>query len=185
MSKPILVLLLGVLLFAVPAAAGTAPDSNRLTKAEALALAFPECEVERTTFYLKKEEKKQADELAGFDVEDEVVHAYVGTREGKLVGTAWFDVHEVRTKREVLMFVVDGERKIRRIELLAFAEPEEYAPRASWYAQFHGRALDDELRLGRAIKGITGATITARVTTRAARKILALHAVAFPREKTR
>ena len=59
-------------------------------------------------------------------------------------------------------------------------EPEEYLPRPSWYAQFIGKRLDDDLRLKRGIKGVTGATLTARATTDAARRLLALHAVAFP-----
>jgi hypothetical protein len=66
---------------------------------------------------------------------------------------------------------------VARLEVLAFAEPEEYLPRARWYGQFLGRALDDELNLGRGIRGVSGATLTARATTRAVRRVLAVHAV--------
>ena len=58
-----------------------------------------------------------------------------------------------------------------------FAEPKDYLPRAKWYAQFVGCKLDGRLRLKRGIKGVTGATLTARATTGAARRMLALHQV--------
>jgi len=156
-----------------------AAGGSDVTPDEALALAFPKCAIERSTIFLTAAEKKAADDLAGFDVGKEIVHAYVARREGALVGTAWFDAHKVRTKRETLMFVVNPDRTIRRIEVLAFAEPDEYLPRGGWYAQFVGRRLDDDLNLRRGIKGVTGATLTARATTTAARRVLALHAAVF------
>ena len=148
-----------------------------MTVDEALELAFPGCEVERTTVYLKKQHKRRIAKLSGEKWTKGVVFPYVATKDGKLVGTAYFDVHRVRTVRETVMIVIDTEQKIRRIEVLAFAEPKDYLPRARWYAQFVGRKLDDRLRLKRAIKGVTGATLTARATTGAARRILALHKV--------
>ena len=86
----------------------------------------------------------------------------------------------VRTLRQVLMVVVDPEGKIRRVELLAFAEPTEFIPNARWYGQFVGKALDETLSLKRDIKGVTGATLTARATTQAVRRVLATHAVLHP-----
>ena len=74
---------------------------------------------------------------------------------------------------------------IERVEILAFSEPPEYIPRGKWYAQLVGRTLDDELDLKRGIKGVTGATLTARATVRAARRILALDEVIFRAEEPR
>ncbi len=167
-----------------PLASGGAPARDvYLTKEEALALAFPKCEIERTTHVLTKEQREHAEELAGEELAGAVVHAYVGRRDGEPVGTAWFDVHVVRSKKESLMVVVGRDHRIARLELLAFAEPTEYVPRPSWYAQFLGRELDDELRLKRGIKGVTGATLTARATTAAVRRLLAVHETLFPRPK--
>ena len=171
---------LALLLFGLLPSLANANGSTHLTKAEALELAFPKCELERGTVYLTKEQLKRGARLAGFDLEVGIVHPYIARRDGKLVGTAWFDVHRVRSKKEVLMIVVTPEHRIGRIEVLAFAEPDEYLPRASWYGQFPGRRLDKDLELGRAIKGITGATLSARATTRAARRVLALHEVVYP-----
>jgi len=75
------------------------------------------------------------------------------------------------------MIVVDPRGRIARFEILAFGEPPEYIPRGSWYQQLIGRELDDELELDRGIRGVSGATLTARASTQAARRILALHQV--------
>ncbi|MEL7061524.1 MAG: FMN-binding protein, partial [Acidobacteriota bacterium] len=56
-------------------------------------------------------------------------------------------------------------------------EPAEYIPPALWYAQFDGRSLDEALQVERGIRGVTGATLTARATTEAVRRALAIHAV--------
>ena len=146
-----------------------------LTKEEALRLAFPDCEIDHRIVYLTEKQLERAKKAAGVKVGSGICQPYVATKDGKLVGTAWFDVHKVRTKKEALMFVLDADHAIRRIEVLAFAEPTDYIPRDSWYAQFKGKTLDDTLWLNRGIRGVTGATLTARATTESARRILALH----------
>ncbi len=170
-----------------PASAPTSGGKGKvfLTQDEALKLAFPKCEIERKTRFLSEEERKQASKLAGkgVDVESRVVYVYEARRDGKLVGTAYFDAHVVRSLREVVMFVVGPERTIQRFELLSFAEPLDYVPRTKWYAQFVGKKLDSKLSLKGDIKGVTGATLTATATTKAARRTLALHEVLFPAKK--
>ena len=90
-------------------------------------------------------------------------------------GTAYFDTHRVRTLAETVMVAIDPAGGILRVEVLSFDEPPDYLPRDEWYAQFGGRALAPETELGRAIRPVTGATLTARVTTDAARRALAIH----------
>jgi len=160
-----------------PAPASSDGSSAFLTVEEALELAFPKCVVERGTIYLKEAHKKRVRELAKVAFDAGIVFPYVARRDGKVVGTAYFDTHKVRTLRQTLMVVVGTDGKIARTELLSFAEPQDYIPRGSWYAQFLRRQLDDELALKRGIRGVTGATLTARATTAAARRVLALHQV--------
>jgi len=159
------------------AAAPPPPAAGKvfLTVEEALELAFPECTVERSTIYLTKDQRKAIDELAGTPLESGIVHVYAAQKDAKRVGWAYFDNHKVRTLRETLMVVVDTELRIRRLELLAFGEPLDYVPRGNWYSQFLGCKLDKTLRLKGKIRGITGATLTARATTDAVRRCLAVH----------
>ena len=43
--------------------------------------------------------------------------------------------------------------------------------------QYDGEKLDDDLSLKRDIRPVTGATLTARATTEAVRRVLAIHRV--------
>jgi hypothetical protein len=161
-----------VLLLASPAGAKVF-----LTQEEALKLAFPGAVVERKTFFLTGTEQEEVAQLAGGPRPSALAVAYVAAVDGRLVGTAYFDAHLVRTMTETLMVAVDPAGAIMRLEVLSFSEPEEYLPRGHWYAQFQGRTLDDELALKRGIHAVSGATLTARATTETARRLLALHRV--------
>ena len=159
-------------------AAAAADGKIFLTQEEALKLAFPGAKIERRTAYLTAAQQKAAQKLSGDPEPPSALAPYaVGTKDGRLVGTAYFDTHIVRTMPETIMVVVDPAGAIARIEVLSFAEPEEYLPKAHWYEQFQGKPLDDELSMKRGIRPVTGATLTARATTDAARRVLALHKV--------
>jgi FMN-binding domain len=149
-----------------------------LTQEEALKLAFPGAAIERRNAFLTPEQQKAARKLSGDEeLPSALVSYYTGTKDGRLLGTAYFDTHIVRTMPETIMVVVGPAGAIARIEVLSFSEPEEYLPKAHWYEQFQGKPLDDELSMKRGIRAVTGATLTARATTEAARRVLALHEV--------
>ncbi|MEO0649439.1 MAG: FMN-binding protein [Planctomycetota bacterium] len=158
-----------------------------LTTAEALELAYPECVIEKETIWMTKEQRKQIEALLEEKLPSGIARPYVARRkpkkgqtEGELVGYAWFDTHRVRTHKEVVMFATDPEGVIQRIELLAFGEPNDYIGPDKWYALFVGQGLTDELRVGRAIRPITGASLTVHATTNAARRCLASQQVLLP-----
>ncbi len=165
-----LALLAGVLGGARPALAKVF-----LSVDEALKLAFPGAATTRQTAYLTAEQLKSARQLSGVEVPSALVSYYTAKREGHVVGTAYFDTHRVRTLPETLMIVVDPQGKVVRMEIVSFREPEEYIPRGAWYEQFKGEALDRDLQLKRGIRPVTGATLTARATTNAVRRVLAVH----------
>lgn len=165
------------LAFAVVAVLAAQPTPARvlLTVEEALALVFPEAVIERGTVFLSPGQLARAKELAGENPGAAIVHPYQARRDGRLVGTAYFDSHIVRTLSETVMVAVDADGKVSRVEVLSFDEPPEYLPREPWYRQFDGRPLDSDLELRRAIRPVSGATITATATTDAVRRVLALH----------
>jgi hypothetical protein len=167
----------GALALLLVSAAQPAAARVFLSTDEALRLAFPECAIERATIFLTAEQMARAEELAGGEIESALVYAYRARRNGRLVGTAYFDAHVVRTLPEVLMVVVDPEGRVARVEVLSFQEPEDYLPRANFYGQFAGRGLDGELAPRRGIRSVAGATLTVRATTAAVRRVLALHQV--------
>jgi hypothetical protein len=149
-----------------------------LSRDQALEVAFGKgADVTRRTVFLTNDQLQRARDLAGeqVEVESALVTAWVGTRDGSLLGTVYFDTHRVRTLEETIMVVVGPAGTVRKIEILAFHEPEDYLPRAIWLRQFDGRALDRDLSVKRGIHGITGATLSAGAVTEAARRILAIH----------
>lgn len=151
-----------------------------LTVDEALELTFPGCEVERRTVFLEEEQLEAARETSGVKVESGLLYPYVATCDGEPGGVAYFDSHRVRTLPETVMVAVDPEDQVIRIEVVVFREPEEYIPRRVWYEQFEKQPLTDELDLKRDIRNVTGATLTARATTEAVRRVLALHEIVDP-----
>lgn len=150
-----------------------------LTIEEALDLAFPGCEVERRTVYLTDAQQAGVRDAVGLEVTSGLVYPYRATCDGEAGGTAYFDTHRVRTLPETLMIVVNPDGTVRRLEILAFREPLEYIPPEPWYRQFLGEELMDDLRLQRSIRSVTGATLTARATTDAVRRTLAIHRQVF------
>ena len=158
-------------------AAGPLAAKVFLSADEALRLVFSDAAVEHRTVFLTAGQRAEARKLAGSEIRSGLVTPYHATRNGKDAGTAYFDTHVVRTLPETLMVVVDPQGKVTRVEVLAFAEPEDYLPPGAWYGQFLGQGLSGELALGHRIRSVTGASLTARATTEAVRRVLAIHQV--------
>jgi hypothetical protein len=104
-----------------------------------------------------------------------VVPYYVGTSGGATTGYAFFDTHLVRTLPETVMVRLTPQGAIAAIDILSFDEPEDYKVSARWLDQFKGRRTDDGPRLPTDIRAMTGATLSARAITDAARRVLALY----------
>lgn len=157
-----------------------APSASRaqvlLTQEEALRLAFPEpAEIERRTAYLDAGRIAELEEETGIEQPSTIVTYYVGRERGRPLGVAYFDVHRVRTLPEVVMVHIEPGGSVGRIEVLRFAEPQEYLAPAGWLERFEGRRLAGDLDEKDAVAGITGATLTSRAVTEAVRRTLALH----------
>jgi Na+-translocating ferredoxin:NAD+ oxidoreductase RnfG subunit len=148
-----------------------------ITVEEAVALAFGDAATTRETLFLTEEQISRVAEEGGGELSGAMVTRYVAMADGNRVGYAYLDTHRVRTLPETLMVVLEPGGGVRRVEVVAFREPLEYVPRDSWYGQFEGERLSDELALKRNIRPVTGATLTARATTEAVRRILAIHTV--------
>lgn len=158
-----------------------APDARAkvfLAKDEALALAFPGAErVEDRVVILTDAQKRDVEQRARAPLESQLWTIYVGWKGTEVLGYAIIDSHVVRTLPETFMVVLDPKGKVTRVEVLAFHEPPEYLPTARWVGQFSDRVLDDDLKLGAGIQGITGATLSAQAMTAGVRRALALFAV--------
>ena len=157
---------------------GTAWATVLITVEEALELAFPDAAIERQTLFLSAEQRDRVAEKSGSEVSSSLATRYVARDgDGAVRGWAYLDTHRVRTLPETVMVVLDADGTVRRVEVVTFREPLEYMPRRGWYEQYEGQELDDDLALKRDIRPVTGATLTARATTEAVRRALAMHVV--------
>lgn len=160
-----------------PTGSGAATFSSR---DEALAKAFPDAEITRKSVVLTEEQLRAAEKLAGEKLPSQLVFPYEARRDGILIGTGYFDAHRVRTLPQTLLAIVSPEGVLVELTVLAFNEPPEYMAPEKWMKQFEGKILDAGLFMKKDIHGITGATLTARSTTSAARRILAIHQTLNP-----
>jgi len=158
-------------------AGASASAATLLTVDEALKQAFPGARIERQTAFLTAEQLDQVADLSGVDGQRALVTRYVALEGGDLRGYAYVDTHRVRTLPETVVVILDPAGEVRRVEVVAFREPMDYLPPERWYGQFESRSLSQELALKRGIRPITGATLTARATTDAVRRVLSVHQV--------
>ncbi len=160
-----------ILALAIPVFAGAAG----ITREEALKLAFPDATIQYSVVFLSDQEKK-------LELPSALVARYVAVRGQTVVGRAYLDTHVVRTKKESLLVALEPDGKVKRVEVVAFLEPPEYQPNRKWYEQFEGKDLDKELQLKRQIHPVTGASLTAKATTEAVRRVLAIDHVLQQKE---
>jgi hypothetical protein len=172
-SRHALLALLALLLAAAPAAAEVF-----LSQREALALAFPEADrIEKKNVVLDDPQAAAVERMSGAPLESRLVTLHQGFRGGELLGYALIDIHTVRTLPEAFMVVLTPDGRVASLRMLAFYEPSEYKPPDRFLAQFDARALEPELRLGGAIHGIAGSSLSARAVTTGVRRSLALYQV--------
>ena len=154
-----------------------ATHAQRLSRDEALAEVYSDARIEAERVFLTATQEADAAAIARETLPSALVGRYVATRDGRVVGRAYVDTHQVRSKRESLLISLDAEGQLLRIDVTAFEEPAEYFAPLAWLRQFQGRTLDDDLAINRAIRPIAGATLTARATTAAVRRALAIDQV--------
>jgi hypothetical protein len=153
------------------------------TQQDALALAFPGAdEVRAETRILTEEQANRIRKIARADLDTQIVKLYSGWKGDELLGHAYIDVHTVRTLPEAFMVVLRPDGAVRSLRVLAFYEPLDYMPTSRWYQQFDGASIAaQQLRVGRDIHGIMGATLSARAVTESIRRVQAFYEVLIRR----
>lgn len=158
-------------------------DAKVIGREEALKAAFPGAEIRSEMVFLTDAEKIEVKKVSGSDVPTALVARYSISRSGKEVARAYLDTHVVRTKKESLLVMLNSDGTLKRVEVVAFLEPPEYMPSERWYQQFEGQSFDENLKLERDIHAVTGATLTAKATTEAVRRVMAIDTLVQRRRK--
>lgn len=147
------------------------------SKQEAMVLAFGEdAKVEMMSLFPSKDNIKRIQQLARAKLDSPLFTFYVGKKSGEILGYAAIETHNVRTKPETLLVVLDAQGKLSQVHTLAFHEPPEYQPPRRWYDQLFNLPLS-ELNFGAGVQGISGATLSSRAALSSVRKVLAVYQV--------
>lgn len=172
-----------VCLFAIPLCCGVGWAQTRMTQEQALRLYFPApLQIERRTVYLTDRQVDSIRQAAQTPVESKMVSYYVGKRDAVVVGYAFFETQIVRTMPATYMIVLLPDGVVRGVEILAFYEPEDYLPPASWLRLYNGRDAHADLRVKREIPNVVGATLSARGVADGVRRVLKTFGTAIPKE---
>jgi hypothetical protein len=120
------------------------------TREEALTAVYPGATVRAEQVFLTPSQRKQVLIRGDTDVIPTPVASYVATKDGKVIGRAYVDTHAVGARQESLLISLDATGQVLRIDVTAFQEP---------------------------LRPVAGASLTARETTIAVRRVLAIDAV--------
>jgi hypothetical protein len=178
------------MLLTVTAMAGTAlwPGNGEATvfhaRSELMKLAFPDADrTQARDFFLDGRQRAAIEELAHAPLDSDLVTVYEGRAGETLLGYAIVDTHLVRTLPETLLIVLTPEGALAATHVAAFHEPTEYLPQERWRKNLVGRRLSEDLRVGRGVAAITGATLSSRAVVASVRRALAIYAVLIGGER--
>jgi len=147
---------------------------------QAKSLAFPDADrFAARILVLSPAQVGEVEKLSRTKLTSKVVRMQKAWRGEKLLGYFVIDVHNVRTKSEALLVVLDAQGRVSQVRVLAFHEPIDYKPVQRWYDAFAGKKIGDDLRVGYDVDAVSGATLTTRSTSAAVRRVLAYHKVFF------
>ncbi len=141
------------------------------------AMFAEECTVTKKTLMLGSAELKAVTEQARMKPPTRLYKLYRAESAMGVCGYGVLVTGKVRSKNAAVLYGITAEGKIAGIEIVAFNEPPEFLPPASWLSQFANASAQSDLRVGKNIPTITGATLSARMITDAARLALAIYAV--------
>jgi Zn-finger domain-containing protein len=133
--------------------------------------------ITKKNILLDKQQSEQISQKARTKLTTRVYRTFVIRQGDAITGHAVLLNETVRTKNAAVLYMIDAHGRIRTIEVIAFNEPPEYLPSHVWRGQFEGKDSTHELRVGKDIPTITGATMSARNIADGSRVAMALYDV--------
>ena len=141
---------------------------------------FSSKSVESENIILNEGQIAQLAKASQQKIDTKLYRIYVAKNGAKNVGYGVLMNKKVRTKTAIALYLIDTSGKIKTIEIVAFNEPLEYLPTATWLDVFDNKSSSDTLKLNQDIPTTTGATLSARSITDGARVALALLEIVKP-----
>ncbi len=160
--------------------AATASANLLISPSEAMQHAFgAKCTVTKKNILLTSGQAAMAQKMAQVKLETKIYRTYTALLNGKTVGYGILITRKVRQKDAAVLYMITQDGTIKSIEIIAFNEPPEYMPQSAYLKQFEGKKESSNMRVGKEIPTISGATLSARNVTDGARLALAVFHVTF------
>ena len=144
---------------------------------EAMQNNFKGAVISKENLLLSQQEAQEVEKYAKKRLPSKIVRLFYAKTEDQLVGIGILLSQKVRSQNGVTLYMFDTSHKLQSIEIVAFHEPLEYLPNQAWKEQFKGKSTQDSFMVGEDIAFITGATLSARSITDAARLAFGVYTI--------
>ncbi len=124
---------------------------------------------------LNNKKAKIIQEKSKVKLKTKIFRTFKASKNDKTLGYGVLINKKVRSKNAVVLYIISKDSILKSIEIIAFNEPHEYIPSKNWISQFQNISTDKQLRVGRQIPTITGATMSARSITDGSRLAFAIY----------
>ncbi len=131
--------------------------------------------VVKKNIMLNKKQAKNIQENAKVKLKSKIFRTFKATKNSETLGYGVLINKKVRSKNAVVLYLISKDATLLGIEIIAFNEPHEYIPSKKWISQFENISTNKNLRVGREIPTITGATLSARTITDGSRVAFAIY----------
>ncbi len=130
--------------------------------------------IKKKSLILTKEQVKSIQKAAHTKIASKIVRYYAIKKDDKVLGYAILLKQKIRTKNAAILYMVDDNKTMMGLEILSFKEPHEFKPNDDWTKIFEGKTSEDSFLVGKDIAAISGATLSARAISDAAKVALAI-----------
>lgn len=147
-----------------------------ITPHEAMKQTFGEgVSIAKKSLLLSRDQAAAVTEKAKMKLSTKIYRAFALREGDTLRGYALLMNEKVRSKNAAVLYMIDTKGALKAIEIVAFNEPPEYIPSQTWLDQFKNKDAAQQLRVGKDIPTITGATMSARNIADGSRVALAIY----------
>lgn len=147
-----------------------------LTPEDAAKLTFPESDsIRLEVITLTEDQKRLIEERIGWQFPESTFDCFIGETNGEIDGWAFIQHTIGKHKAMTYMVGVDPDGKVTNVEVLVFRESRGSEVRKKRFNyQYHGKTIEDPVRINRDIINISGATMSVRSMSAGVKRVLVL-----------
>lgn len=143
---------------------------------DAMQSAYPNAStIKKKNFILSTSDATTISQASKTKLNSKIFKVFIAKNADKIIGYGILINKKVRSKNAVVMYFINTNSILQGIEIIAFNEPLEYIPSATWNTQFQNISTNKMLRISKEIPTITGATLSARSITNGSRVAFAFY----------